>query len=233
MAATQNRVKKNLTAKIGPRKSGGAYSVSELLAVFSHEDYMNLVRFARARLRSATSSSWLQGRLAGTEPEDMVAEAVLKLQLGENNPFLGRRLKPCHRANMKSFLGATKAIIGSDITHLVGAARHRYQHVHVSHNEAEADAVDPAATEDPYELLSRRDLHHVLFDQLYMRIRRKRGLLAVVRDWESRFLCDNRIGARGLNSNLVHRVRKLAREILAELAAEFSSAGGDGREILF
>ena len=163
----------------------------------------------------------------------MVAEAVLKLQLGESNPSLGRRLKPRHRANMASFLVATKAIIGSDIAHLVRAARHRYHHLHVSHDETESDAVDPAAAENPYQLLSRRDLHRVLFEQIYKRIRRKHGLLAVIRDWESRFLCDDRIGARGLDSNLVHRVRKLAREILADLAAEFSSAGGDGREILF
>ena len=86
-------------------------------------------------------------------------------------------------------------------------------------------------TEDTYRLLSRRDLHRVLFAQLHQRIRSQPALLAVVQDWERRFLHDDRLG-EGQNTNLIYRVRVLAREILAELAAEFAPAPCDGKEML-
>lgn len=228
---TQFIVKKYLTTNSGPQNDGDAYTVSELLSALSTQHINNLTGFARLRIRSVTSSAWLQGCLAITEPEDLVAEALLKLKLGEENPSLGRHLQPHSRASMTSFLAAVKGIICSDLDHLVREARTRYQHLPVGDSDADLGEVEPAVTEDTYRLLSRRDLHRVLFAQLHQRIRSQPALLAVVQDWERRFLHDDRLG-EGQNTNLIYRVRVLAREILAELAAEFAPAPCDGKEML-
>ena len=167
-----------------------------------------------------------------TAPEDLVAEAFLKLQLGEENPLLGRHLKARNRTSTEVFLESVRGIINSDLDHVVQEAKARYLHLPVGDVDNEPGAIDPAASEDPYQLLSRRDLQRVLFAKLYKRVRHEPTLLGVVQDWEARFLDDDHIGVKGQDSNMVHRVRQFAREILAELAAELSPSPGDGKEMI-
>jgi len=225
-------VNKLITPKIGPQMMGDAYTVSDLLAALSTEQFNKLIGFARLRLRAVTRSLELRGCLASTDPEDLVAEAFLKLKLGEDNPSLGRHLKARNRTSTEAFLESVRGIINSDLDHLVQEAKARYLHLPVGDVDNEPGAVDPAAPEDTYQLLSRRDLQQVLFAKLYQSIRNQPALLGIVRDWEVRFLDDDHIGAEGQNASMVHRVRQFAREILAELAVELSPTPGDGKEMV-
>lgn len=217
-------------ANNGPQPVGDVPSVSDWLQALSPQHYQHLINFARYRLRAVTSSRRLQRCLAIVEPEDLVAEAILKLQLGEADRSLGRHVRPENRTSPERFLACIKGVIESDLNHLVISARHRYEHLELGDPELDADLVDPAAPEDPRALLSRRDLHRVLFTKLYQRIERQPALLEVVRDWEARFHNDDRIGNESHDPNLVHRVRQLARTILEELALEAELP--QGREVL-
>lgn len=81
-------------------------------------------------------------------------------------------------------------------------------------------------------LLLRRDLHRVLFSQLYARAAEQPRLLAVIKEWDQNFLSDNRIARDGHSRKIIYRVRQLAREILRDLEAELSLVTNEGREML-
>jgi hypothetical protein len=81
-------------------------------------------------------------------------------------------------------------------------------------------------------LLLRRDLHRVLFSQLYARAAEQPRLLVVIKEWDQNFLSDNRIARDGHNRKIIYRVRQLAREILRDLEAELSLVPNEGREML-
>lgn len=210
------------------------YTIGELLSALSENPdcYRRLAGFARLRLRSVTTSRQLQQHFAAVTAEDLVQEALLKLLLGEHEPTLGRHLKTHNRTSLEAFVSCVKGVINSDLNTLVKAACFRCDHVFTGNPEHEPGAIDPVEPHDAAGLLSRRDLHRTLFAKLYGRIQNRPMLLRVVQDWEERFLDDDRIGDDGMDRKLAFRIRKLAREIIAELAAEVSPAVGDGREML-
>ena len=170
----------------GLQETGGAYSAAELLAALTPEDYQRLVGFARYRLRTVVTARWLQRHLADTDAEDLVAEALLKIQLGEQDSRLGRRLKPENRATTASFLVGVKGVINSDLSHLLDSARNRCEHLSIGEPETEPGAVNPPDPTDPGRLLLRRDLHRVLFSQLYARAAEQPRLLAVIKEWDQK-----------------------------------------------
>lgn len=225
-------VKKTKSHLIGLKEVPGARSVQDLLSALSNEHYRKLIGFARVRLRKSTDSHCLQQCLAVVDAEDLVHQAILKLYLGDEDPSLGRHLQACHRTSMAGFLACVKGIIASDLNTLVCEAPNRYEHEFIGDPEQEPGAVEVSGKENVHDLASRRDLQRVLFKKLYSRIQNQPSLLAVVEDWERRFLDDERVGSEGADRNLVFRVRELAREIIADLAAEFSPSVEDGREML-
>lgn len=207
-------------------------TATELLAALTSKQYDKLVGFARYRLWALIQSQHLQHCLATLRPEDLVAEAVLKLELGDQDPSLGRHVSPEYRSDPERFLACIKGIIESDLNHLATAARTRYPELPVGDPEVEPGTVDPAAPEDTYAVLSRRDLHQVLFRQLYARIHRQPALLAVVQDWEQRFPDGDRIGHGEQQPRRVLRVRLLVQEILHELSTELEAGWARGRELV-
>jgi hypothetical protein len=221
----ENYVKHTFMLKISSQVIGlgdnRGYSVVELLSALTEDQYRRLVGFARFRLRAAANSRWLQQCLGAADGEDLVHQAFLKLQLGEENPSLGRHLKARNRVNMEAFLACVKGVISSDIFNLVTAARQRHEHVSIGDPQQQPGAVEPAELLDPQDLLSRRDLHRVFFGKLYQRIKHQPALLAVVQDWEQRFFDDDRIGSVGANRDLVYRVRRLAREVIVDFGEHF------------
>ena len=225
-------MKKNITPKNGPLKDSDGHSVSELLAALTTSQYQHLARFARWRLHAVSSSRRLRQCLAVVDPEDLVNEALVKVLLGDDNPALGRHLKRSHLASLDKFLVAVKGMISSDLSNLISGARGRSEHLALGDPDEIPGTVDLAIPEDLHQSLLRRDLHKVLFAELYERIRHQPALLGVVQSWERRFFDDDRIGSLGQNPALIHRVRRLVREILVELESEFSSVPGDGREML-
>lgn len=218
-----------MSSNIGLPTDGEVHTVAALVAALSTEHRQQLLGFTRYRLRAVTNSRHLQRCLAAMGAEDLVAEALLKLQLGEQDPSLGRRLKPQNLTAPEKFLACVKGVINSDLNHLVATALNQPHTVGVGDPEADPQTVDPASAEDLPSMLTRRDLHRVLFAKLHRRIEQRPALLEVVRDWEQNFDAD-RIGDSDHDPNLVHRVRVLAREILDEFAQEAGLA--HGREML-
>jgi hypothetical protein len=228
----KHKVMKKISSQmIGLRDNSDGYSIEELLAAFSEQQYHRLIGFARLRLRAVANSRWLQQCLAVTDAEDLVHQAIFKLHLGEREPALGRHLKARNRVNMEAFLACVKGVISSDLYNLVNAARHRHEHTFIGNPEQEAGAVEPTELQDTDDLLSRRDLHRVFFKKLYQRIENQPALLAVVQDWEQCFWDDDRIGSSGFNRDLVYRVRQLAREIIVDFG-ELWPTISDGKEML-
>ncbi len=88
----ENYVKHTFMLKISSQVIGlgdnRGYSVVELLSALTEDQYRRLVGFARFRLRAAANSRWLQQCLGAADGEDLVHQAFLKLQLGEENPSL-------------------------------------------------------------------------------------------------------------------------------------------------
>ncbi|MFO1500211.1 MAG: hypothetical protein U1G07_17780 [Verrucomicrobiota bacterium] len=208
---------KRFASIIGPNNEGDVKTVPELVAALSPSDHKQLIGFARWRLRCASNARLLQQHAAHISPEDLVHDALLKVLLGDEHPDLGRQIKQQSRSSIESFLMTLKSIISSDISHLARDAAKAPQQVQLGDTEDESCAVDPTGGEELRTTLDRRDLHRLIFAELYRRIQKQPALLSVVKDWEERFLDDNRIGTFGQDANLVHRVRNLTREILADL----------------
>ena len=156
----------NLTPLNGPQASGDGHTVFALLTALTTDQYKKLVGFARYRLRKLTTSARLEQWLGPLEPEQLVAQAVLRLELGEAHPSLGRHLKPKNRVNTQAFLACVKGVIESDLNHLVRQAHRRPEHLPLGDADAEPGCVEPAELDDTERLLWRRDLCRVLFRKL-------------------------------------------------------------------
>lgn len=224
-------MKNNTSHIVGLVDNSDGYSVEELLSAFSEQHYRRLIGFARLRVRAVANSRWLQQCLSATDAEDLVHQSIPKLLLGEHDPSLGRHLKPRNRVSLDAFIACVKGVISSDLYNLVNKARHRHEHTFIGNPDQEPGAVEPTESQDTHELLSRRDLHRVLFQQLYQRIENQPALLTVVQDWEGRFFDDDRIGGVGSNRDLVYRVRQLVRDIIADLDVAVSPAISGGKEL--
>jgi hypothetical protein len=59
------------------------------------------------------------------------------------------------------------------------------------------------------------------------------ALLPAIREWEQNFLSAGRISDSGQDRNLDHRLRRLVRGILDDLARELGPGNLGGREMLF
>lgn len=221
-----------ITSPTGREENGTAKTVTELLAALTPQQYQHLVGFARHRMRARTQSRALQRCLTLIEPEDLVGEAVLKLELGDQNPALGRHLPPEYRTDADRFLACLRGVIESDLYNLVRLAEHRQDHVPLGNPELEPGTVEVTASEDIAALLSRRDVHRVLFQKLHQSLERHPALRAEVQDWGQRFLHDDRVGEGGVNRDRVYRVRRLAQAFLAELAEELEITQPTGREMI-
>ncbi len=226
-------VKKTITTQTGRVENGAVKTVTELLAALTPQQYQHLVGFARLRMRARIQSRAVQRCLALIEPEDLVGEAVLKLELGDQNPALGRHLPPEYRTDLERFLACLRGVIESDLYNLVRLAEHRQEHVPLGDPELEPGTVELTAGENLAALLSRRDVHRVLFQKLHKSLERQPALRKEVQDWAERFLHDDRIGEGEENRDRVYRVRLLAKEFLTELAEELEIAQPTGREMIF
>jgi len=219
MPSDENCMKTKLQS-IGLMGAPNGLTVGGFFSALSTESYNCLVRFAKYRLKCMGDTREAKQCLKEIEAEDLVNQALLKLSLGAHNPSLGRRLKARNLVNLEAFLACVKGVISSDLWNLKNAARHRHEHQPIGDPEHDPDAINPADSLDLYDLLSRREIHEILFKKLYQQVKNKPALIEVVKDWEARFDDDDSIGGSGLNRDQVYRVRQLARDIMAELMPE-------------
>ena len=216
----------------GPQTQPGL-SLAELFAAISTTtQYQDLVNFARRRLRRLAASHWNKRTLAGLDPEELVAEAVLQVGLGELDPALGRRLSARNRASAGAFVLCLKGIIHSNLGNCLKRVEAGQEYVPIGDEPESPGSVDPADPNDLNALLDRRDLQRVVFERLYRRVAAMPALLPIIQDWEPNFLSANRVGDRTRDRNLDHRVRQLVQEILKELARELAPGTLGGKEML-
>jgi hypothetical protein len=203
-----------------------------LAAAAAPTQYRELVRFARLRLKRLAAAPENQRPLAGLDPEDLVAEAVLQVSLGELDSKLGRRLAHHNRASTAAFVLCLKGIIRSNLSNCLRRTEAQHEHLPLGEELETPGSAEPA---DPAELnaqLAHRDLQRVVFERLYRAVGAKPALLPAIQDWEPNFLNSSRIGDRAGDSNLSHRLRGLVRAILDDLARDLGPSNPGGREML-
>ena len=217
----------------GPQPNQQGLPLSELLAAAAEPtQYRDLVGFSRRRLRWLAAAPGNQRSLASLDPEEVVAEAVLQVLLGEMDPRLGRRLSARQRASTRAFLHSLKDIIKSNLSNRLKRVEASQEHLPLGDELEMPGAVDPADPTDVNARLIHRDLQRVIFERLYRAVSAKPALLPAVRDWELDFLNATRIGDRADDRNLSHRLRRLVRGILDDLARELGPGNPGGREML-
>ena len=222
---------KNLSSVNGPQVNRDGNTVSACLAALSTEQYRSLVGFARYRLRVLTNSRWLQQCLALSDGEELVAHCLLKLELGEVAPSLGRRLRRRNRTSTEAFMACVKGMINGDLHRLIAEAWKRSERFLAGDSVGEPSPAGSPALEPPCQTLSRQDLHHVLFHKLYSRLALKPARASVVREWARGFLDDDWELSEFREPNPVARLREVAGLLLVQMEAELSPAN-DGMEVL-
>jgi hypothetical protein len=217
----------------GPQPAQQGLPLSELLAAAAEpSQYQNLVRFARWRLKSLNAVPENKRPLARLDAEDLVAQALFQVSLGGLDPRLGRQLSASNRASIGAFLICLKGIIRSNSSNLLKSVEAGQMHLLLGDELEMPGAVDPADPTDLNAQLIRRDLQQVVFERLYRAVASMPALLPAIRDWEQNFLTAGRIGDRGQDRNLDHRLSRLVRRILEDLAREIDPGDPDGREML-
>jgi hypothetical protein len=217
----------------GPQPTRSGLPLADLLAAAAEPNqYQNLVRFARRRLRWLAAAAENERPLSGLDPEDLVAEAVLQVSLGELNPGLGRRLSARQRASIGAFVHSLKDIIKSNLSNCLKRAEARQEHLPLGNELDMPGSVDPADPADVNVQLVRRDLQRAIFERLYHAVATQPALLPAIQDWEPNFLSATRIGDRADDRNLSHRLRRMVRGILNDLAHELGPGNLGGREML-
>ena len=217
----------------GPQPTQQGLPLSELLAAAGEPaQYRDLVRFARWRLKSLNAVPENRRALAGLDAEDLIAQALLQVSLGGLDPRLGLQLSASNRASIGAFVICLKGIIRSNSTNLVKSVEAGQEHLPLGDELEMPGAVDPADPTDLNAQLIRRDLQRVVFERLYRAVGSMPALLPAIRDWEQNFLSAGRIGDSGQDRNLDHRLRRLVRGILDDLARELGPDNLGGREML-
>jgi hypothetical protein len=217
----------------GPPPNQQGLPLSELLAAVGEPtQYRDLVGFSRRRLRWLAAAPGNQRSLASLDPEEVVAEAVLQVSLGEMDPRLGRRLSTRQRASTGAFIHSLKDIIKSNLNNRLQRMDARQEHLPLDDELDIPGSVDPADPADLNARLIHRDLQRVIFERLYRAVAAKPALLPAVRNWEAEFLNAVRIGDRAEDRNLSHRLRRLVQGILDDLASELGPGNTGGREML-
>lgn len=222
---------KNIMTNKGlPDKETG-YTVFELLAALSPQQNERLVHFARLRIERLAGTGVAQDCLARVEPEELVSRTIAMVLIGEKDAKAGRRISERSRASTEAFLRSLQAIINSDLANLVRRAQARHPHVQLDHETGDGSC-SLVERETPGALAARRDLQEVIFAKLYQRAASEPKLLPVIRSAEEGFLHDERLANAEPDRGLVYRVRMMVRQILRELAQEFSGPEATGKEML-
>ena len=208
-------------------------SLSQLLeAAAEPSQYGELLRFARWRLKSLNAIPENKRALAGLDAEDLIAQALLQVSLGGLDSRLGRQLSASNRTSIRAFVICLKGIIRSNSTNLLKRMEARQEHLPLGDELEVPGTVDPADPTDVYAELIRQDLQRVVFERLYRAVANMPALLPAIQDWERNFLSASRIGERGHDRSLDHRLRGLVRGILHDLARELDPGNPNGREML-
>jgi len=216
-----------------PQPNEQGLPLIELLAAAAEPtQYRNLLRFARWRLKSLNAVPENRRALAGLDAEDLIAQALLQVSLGGLDPRLGRQLSASNRGSIGAFVICLKGIIRSNSTNLVKSVEAGQEHLPLGDELEMPGAVDPADPTDLNAQLIRRDLQRVVFERLYRAVGSMPALLPAIRDWEQNFLSAGRISDSGQDRNLDHRLRRLVRGILDDLARELGPGNLGGREML-
>jgi hypothetical protein len=222
----------DLTTIIGPPAPGGVCSARNLLEALTSEQRKGLHDFAAKRLARVAKIPSCQRRLAGTSPDEMVHRAIEAALLDEQQPRKGRRLKAKNCRSTAAFILYLQSVINSQLSNLTRSLETNCEHVPVGDHWENPEAVEPVDLADLLCLIERRDLKAILFVRLRQWAADHAGLLRIIDYWEQHFEASDRIGHRGFDQNLMHRVRLKSREICRGLTQEFHPQATTGREIL-
>ena len=169
-------------------------------------------------MRRVAGAPGMDRFLAGAEPDDFVNAALEKVLLGDSYPNQGRRLSARNRQSAQAFMSCLKGIINSDLSNAINGAEASISHLPLGDTETEKGVVEAPEPIDPGRLLEDRDCKR----ELFTRLREQAGpeLQPVIDAWEPNYLSADGIAHGEFDRRLVHRVRLLAREIMADFTKE-------------
>ena len=221
----------NACNTIGPHPAGSALPTAlQLVTALTEAHQQQLLDFAAKRIRRVRRSLGMERFLAGKTSADLVNGALEKLLLGDTHPKKGRHLPVKNRQSLETFLHGVRNVINSELSNAVTALETTCEHVPLGDAETEPGSVEPTDPVDLVRLLERRDLQRELFSRL--RQRAAPDLQPIVEHWAPRFLSDDRIARGAFDRRRVSQVRRLAREILTELAQELQTRPVRGVDLL-
>lgn len=230
-AAKHKSMQTNACNTIGPHPAGSALPTAlQLVTALTEAHRQQLLDFAAKRMWRVRRSPGMERFLAGKTPGDLVNSALEKLLLGDTHPKKGRQLPVKNRQSLEAFLHCVRNVINSELSNAITALETTCEHLPLGDAETEPGSVEPTDPVDLPRLLERRDLEQELFRRL--RQRAAPDLQPIVAHWAPRFLSEDRIASRGFDRRRVSQVRRLAREILTELAQELHSRPVRGIDLL-
>jgi hypothetical protein len=226
---------KQLSSQTGRQEqqsSSSRSTAAELLASLTEQQHNYLIAFAAKRLQRLRGNAPWQRILACVAPEDCVNRSIEKVLLGDTHPKKGRTLAAHNRASLDAFLACLTGIINSDLSHLISSTEAQCEHVPVQTEAETSHGVELAEEWNPSVALELQDLKEALFSRLRQVVSKRQALCPIIDSWEASFLADHRIPNQGFDRRLVWEVRRLARDILTDLARELTPGAPTGMEML-
>lgn len=207
----------------GPHETDSALpTVLQIVTALTESQHQALRDFASKRIRRLSRSPGMARYLAGHAPDDLVNSALEKLLLGDVNPKQGRKLAAKHRHDPELFLQCVMGIINSNLSNAVNSAEFSFPHLPLENSDEDPASVELPDPTDWARQLENRDVQRELFVRL--RQQSPPELQPIINAWEPSALSDDSIARGEFDRRQVHRVRVLAREILAKLSMEMQPA---------
>ena len=120
-----------------PLQDGRPYqTLSEAVAALTPQHHLWLARLASRRLRRLRTHPGLARYLAGKEPDELVDDAIQRLQTGS------RRTKPKHLASLQAFLNHLQNVINSLANNYTRHAEPHIEHAPLGEVEEEGPYVE-------------------------------------------------------------------------------------------
>jgi hypothetical protein len=204
-------------------------AIQTAIAVVPARRWRELAKFAEYLLARLKADPRLAGYLAGVEGEDIVASAVLAMQLGKTGKK-GRKPRCRDIKDEESFLRYAKSVIRSTCDNY---RRHPQAWLRVSSGTVEREiAFWLAESADDWQRLELRDLFAVLVARAQRDVTGK-GQLAVLNAYALTGGGDALMPAAFQSKFTRHQVRKVLRHHLRKLTAEdLGIENPTGRELI-
>jgi hypothetical protein len=163
--------------------NGAFISVEAALATVTIEQWQHLAKLAEYLLQRLRQDFRMARYLVGIRGEEIVASAVLAIQLGVESPGTGRAVKGRHLQNSDEFFHHLRLIIRSAVDNFRRHAQSHLRHEPIGLEEPGGVFCDPLDPMDLEKELAVRDLLRVLLPRVRRDLKNRPKDLAYFQTW--------------------------------------------------